>query len=287
MSEGYATVGRWQEANQSGIVRSMATFAIGDVHGCYRELRRLLTVMPIDWDKDRLWLVGDLVNRGPASLRVLRWARRTSKEMGERFQAVLGNHDLHLLGIARGWRRLRGSDTVGEILEAKDRARLLKWLAKRPLLYRSEEYLLVHAGLWPDWTPKTAEQWARRVEPVLLRGKSKARRLLTSESGAAFSGELADMDRALEAFTRLRTCTHKGKACDFTGPPVGAPKGCMPWFEIPDRRSANIKVVCGHWAALGLRIQDGLYALDTGCTYGGALTAVRLDDGAVFSQRAL
>lgn len=265
----------------------MATFAIGDVHGCYRELRRLLTVLPIDWDDDRLWMVGDLVNRGPASLRVLRWARKTSKAMGDRFQVVLGNHDLHLLAMAHGWRRPRGSDTAKEILEASDRKRLLAWLAERPLIYRSDGFMLVHAGLWPDWTPRKAEKWARRVEPVLRRGKGRAKRLLTVEGGTKVTSDEAKLHRALEGFTRLRTCTHKGKACDFTGPPVAAPKGCMPWFEIPGRRSAGVTVVCGHWAALGLRIQRGLYALDTGCVWGGALTAVRLDDGAVFSQRAL
>jgi len=265
----------------------MATFAIGDVHGCYRELRRLLTVMPINWDKDRLWMVGDLVNRGPASLRVLRWARKTSKEMGQRFQVVLGNHDLHLLAMAHKWRKPRASDTARDVLAASDRDRLLKWLAKRPLVYRHNDYLLVHAGLWPNWTPSAAEKWARRLEPVLERGKGKARRLLTSEGKAAGSSEEAKLDRALEGFTKLRTCTHKGKACDFTGPPVGAPKGCMPWFEVPGRRTTKVTVVCGHWAALGLRIQEGLFALDTGCVWGGALTAVRLDDGAVFSQRAL
>jgi len=266
----------------------MSTFAIGDVHGCHRELRRLLTVIPIDWERDRLWMVGDLVARGPASLRVLRWARRTSKKMGQRFQVVLGNHDLRLLALAHGWVRPREHDKASEILEAADCDRLLRWLAKRPLVYRSDGYFLVHAGLWPNWTPSAAEKWARRVEPVLQKSKGKARRLLDPKTDVSNLGEpTAKLHSALEAFTRLRTCTHKGKPCTHTGPPVSAPKGCMPWFEVPGRRSAEVTVVCGHWAALGLRIQEGLFALDTGCAWGGALTAVRLEDGAVFSQRAL
>jgi bis(5'-nucleosyl)-tetraphosphatase (symmetrical) len=265
----------------------MAIFAIGDVHGCYRELRRLLTVMPIDWDRDELWMVGDLVNRGPASLRVLRWARKTSKSMGDRFQVVLGNHDLRLLAIAQGIVEPRRGDTVRRLLQADDRDRLVRWLAGRPLLHRRDDYLLVHAGLWPDWSPKTAEQQARALEAILAKGKRKARLLLNPSLGRAdLPKSLDEPARALEAFTRLRACTRKGKPCVHTGPPVAAPKGCMPWFEVP-RKSAGVTVVCGHWAALGLRIQPGLLALDTGCVWGGALTGVRLEDGAVFSQRAL
>ncbi|MDH3402442.1 MAG: symmetrical bis(5'-nucleosyl)-tetraphosphatase [Acidobacteriota bacterium] len=266
----------------------MATFAIGDIHGCYRELRRLLAVLPIDWERDTLWLVGDLVNRGPSSLRVLRWARKTSKAMGERFQAVLGNHDLRLLAMAWGVVAPRAGDTAREVLKAPDRERLLSWLAGRPLVHRQGDRLLVHAGLWPGWTGRAAEKQARLVERALAKGKGKARRLLDpSVDRAALPEALAAMASALEAFTLLRSCTPKGKPCDYTGPPVGAPKGCMPWFEIPGRKSADLTIVCGHWAALGLRIQQGLFALDTGCFWGGALTAVRLEDGAVFSQRAL
>jgi bis(5'-nucleosyl)-tetraphosphatase (symmetrical) len=266
----------------------MATFAIGDVHGCYRELRKLLEVMPMDWDRDRLWLVGDLVNRGPDSLRVLRWARRTSKEMGERFQVVLGNHDLRLLAMAEGLVRPKPWDTALEVLESRHRDKLLRWLAKQPLVYRRSDYLLVHGGLWPHWTAKAAEKWARRVEDALRRGKGKARQLLDpSVDPSEMSDSTAELNHALEAFTRLRSCTHKGKPCNHNGPAVALPKGCMPWFEVPGRRSADVTVVCGHWAALGLRVQEGLFALDTGCVWGGALTAIRLGEPAVYSQRAL
>ncbi len=266
----------------------MATYAIGDVHGCYRELLRLLAVMPIDWAIDELWMVGDLVNRGPASLRVLRWARKTSKAMGDRFQVVLGNHDLRLLAISKGIVEPRRGDTVARVLKAKDRHRLFRWLAARPLLHRRGDHLLVHAGLWPDWSPETAVQRARDVEAILAKGKRKARLLLNpSLVRADLPKSLQQPARALEALTRLRSCTHEGKPCVHTGPPVAAPEDCMPWFEVPARHSADLTIVCGHWAALGLRIQPGLVALDTGCAYGGALTSVRLDDGAVFSQRAL
>ncbi len=266
----------------------MTTYAIGDVHGCYRELRKLLAVMPIDWDRDRLWMVGDLVNRGPDSLRVLRWARRTSKQMDDRFQVVLGNHDLRLLAMAEGLVRPRPWDTAQEVLESRHSEKLLHWLAKQPLLYRRDETLLVHGGLWPQWTPKAAEKWARRVENTLARGKRKAHQLLDpSADPDEMSESTAELNYALEAFTRLRSCTHKGKPCNHNGPPVGLPKGCMPWFEVPGRRSADVTIVCGHWAALGLRVQEGLFALDTGCVWGGALTAVRLGEPAVYSQRAL
>jgi len=266
----------------------MATFAIGDVHGCYRELRKLLEIIPLDRERDRLWLVGDLVNRGPDSLKVLRWARRTSREMGGRFQVVLGNHDLRLLAMDRGWVRPRSWDTAKEVLRSPHREKLLRWLARQPLLHREDEYLMVHGGLWPHWTAKQAATWAGRVERTLARGKRKARQLLDpSIDVSEMSAATADLHRALEAFTRLRSCTRKGRLCRHSGPPATLPKGCLPWFEVPDRRSADVTVVCGHWAALGLRIQEGLVALDTGCAWGGALTAVRLDEPTVFRQPAL
>lgn len=266
----------------------MAIYAIGDIHGCYRELQRLLETLPIDWDRDRLWLVGDLVNRGPDSLRVLRWARRTSKAMGSRFQMVLGNHDLRFLAVAYGWIRPRALDTGRQILKSRQRDKLVGWLGRQPLLYRHDGYLLVHGGLWPQWRPRDAEKQARRLEEVLRRGKRKARQLLDPRSDPRkMSASTLELNYALEAFTRLRSCTKKGRSCSSNGPPVALPKGCMPWFEIPGRHSAKVTIVCGHWSALGLRIQEGLFALDTGCVWGGALTAVRLDDPAVYSQRAL
>ncbi len=266
----------------------MPTYAIGDVHGCYRELQRLLTVMPIDWDTDRLWMVGDLVNQGPDSLEVLRWARKTSNKMGDRFRTVLGNHELRLLALARDWTRPRTRDTVTEILKARDRDRLLDWLVSQPLLHREDDVALVHAGLWPDWTLRSAEKRARRVEKALKKGKRKAKQLLSPPVGPSdMSESTMELAHALEAFTELRTCTHKGKPCTYHGPPVAAPKGCLPWFTVPGRRSAEVTIVCGHWGALGLRLQEGIFALDTSCVWGGALTAVRLEDGHVYSQRAL
>jgi len=266
----------------------MATYAVGDVHGCYRELRRLLDDAAIDWDQDRLWLVGDIVNRGPQSLRTLRWARKTRKQMGQRFQMVLGNHDLRLLAMAAGIVEPRATDTAQEILEAPDRRKLLRWLTKRPLVHRERGYLLVHAGLWARWDAGKAERWARRVETALRKGKGKARMLLDPATEAATLGRRsAKLHHALEAFTRLRICSREGRPVAYTGPPKGAPEGCVPWFEAPDRKSAKATVVCGHWAALGLHLRPHLVALDSGCVWGGTLTAVRLEDRAVFSQRRL
>lgn len=267
---------------------TMATYAIGDVHGCYRELRRLLEKLPIDWDKDRLWMVGDLVNRGPDSTKVLRWARRTSKEMGNRFQTVLGNHELRLIAMDQGWLRPRASDTARDVLRSKHRKQLMRWLSKQPLLYRRGNRILVHAGLWPHWTPREAESWATDVHKVLARKRRRARQLLDpSVEMCDMNRSTAELNAALEAFTRLRSCTRKGKICSFSGPLHKLPKGCIPWFEFPGRRSQGVTVVCGHWAALGLRVQKGLVALDSGCCWGGSLTAVRLGKGTVYEQSAL
>lgn len=266
----------------------MAIYAIGDVHGCYRELRKLLAKLPIDWDRDRLWMVGDLVNRGPDSLRVLRWARRTSKEMGKRFRVVLGNHDLRLLALAEGWIEPKSWDTAVDILESRHREKLIRWLRRQPLLYRRGDYLLVHGGLWPQWTADKAETWARRVETAIGNRKKRSRQLLDpSVDRDETSPSTAKLHYALEAFTRLRSCTRKGSPCNHSGPPSTLPKNCVPWFEVPDRRSADVTVICGHWSALGLRIQEGLVAIDTACVWGGSLTAVRLDEPTVYSQPAL
>jgi bis(5'-nucleosyl)-tetraphosphatase (symmetrical) len=243
----------------------MPTYAIGDIQGCYRTLQRLLRRIRFDPPGDRLWLVGDLVNRGPASLEVLRWARG----LGAAATIVLGNHDLHLISRASGARRLKPRDTFTDVLRARDRAELVDWLGQRPLLHREKDRLLVHAGLLPGWTVTEAEALAREAEAALRQGSLGSRQLRL----------------AVQAFTTLRTCSAAGRPCHgFSGPPDDAPRGCLPWFEVPGRKSADVTVVCGHWSALGLRLQPGLVALDTGCVWGGPLTAVRLEDQAVFQE---
>jgi bis(5'-nucleosyl)-tetraphosphatase (symmetrical) len=263
----------------------VALYAVGDVQGCFRTLERLLRRIRFDPGGDRLWLAGDLVNRGPRSLEVLRLARG----LGESLVCVLGNHDVHLLGLALGVRPRKRADTLDAVLGAPDRDELVDWLRRRPLLHREDGRLLVHAGLQPAWTAAEAEDVARSLERR-LRGRG-ARDLIAGLAerrlpGWADASPGAERDAlALQTFTLLRTCARDGRPCrDFSGPPDEAPKGCHPWFTVPGRRAADTLVVCGHWAALGLRREGNVLALDTGCVWGGLLSAVRLDDGTLFQE---
>ena len=266
----------------------MATFAIGDIHGCFDTLRKLLKRIRFDRRTDRLWLVGDLVNGGPRSLDALRWA----VENEDRIVVVLGNHDVHLLARAAGLSKPKKRDTLEEVLNAPDRDDLLAWLRERPLIHREGEAVLVHAGLFPDWSVGEAASLAREVEET-LRG-DEAEELLPStgeKTSERWQDELSGLDRArvaLAGFTKLRTLDSDGRMCaHFTGSPKEAPKGCTPWYAFPGRKSAGVTVIFGHWAALGLRIRNGIAALDSGCVWGGELTALRLDDWKVFQERAV
>jgi bis(5'-nucleosyl)-tetraphosphatase (symmetrical) len=264
----------------------VTTYAIGDIQGCYSTLSRLLKRIDFDPECDRIWLVGDLVNRGKSSLEVLRWA----KGLGSRLVTVLGNHDLHLLARAEGARARKPRDTLEEVLNAPDREELLDWLCRRPLLYREDPFILVHAGLLPSWSLDQAEDLAREVEEAL--GSSRKRDLLEivykKEGPPPWDDRLKGLERLrviAQATTTLRTATVEGRPCpDFSGSPELAPPGCIPWFDIPSRANRSATVIFGHWAALGLQIQPGVMALDTGCVWGGQLTAVRLEDGAVFQE---
>ncbi|HEV2851999.1 MAG TPA: symmetrical bis(5'-nucleosyl)-tetraphosphatase [Thermoanaerobaculia bacterium] len=265
----------------------MATYAIGDVHGCFETLKRLLRRVAFDPREDRLWLVGDLVNRGPRSLEVLRWAA----EQDGRIVAVLGNHDLHLLARAAGVSGPKKRDTLDEILEAQDCGDLLAWLRSRPLVHREGETVLVHAGLFPDWTPAEAERLAREVEERLQGEKaSKLLAAIDQKTPERWKDGLSGHERAraaLAGFARLRTLEEDGRMCaDFSGPPGLAPRGCRPWYAFPGRKSAGATVVFGHWAALGLKMGKGIAALDTGCAWGRELTALRLDDWRLFQEPA-
>jgi bis(5'-nucleosyl)-tetraphosphatase (symmetrical) len=263
----------------------MATYAIGDVHGCFQTLQGLLRRIAFDPRQDRLWFVGDLVNRGPRSLEVLRWAA----EHDGRIVVVLGNHDLHLLARAAGVAEAKKRDTLDAVLGAPDRDSLLEWLRNRPFVHREEDVLLVHAGLFPSWKPGEAERLAREVEERLRSDKApKLLATIVQKTAECWTDGLTGMDRlraALAGFARLRTLDSSGCMCpDFSGPPQEAPKGCRPWFVIPERKSAGVKVIFGHWAALGLQVKDGIAALDTGCVWGRQLTALRLDDGTIFQE---
>lgn len=260
----------------------MATFALGDVQGCHEAVQRLLAEIHFRPATDRLWLTGDLVNRGPASVEVLRWARG----LGDRAVVVLGNHDLHLLAVASGAAPAKRRDTVRDILEAPDRDELLDWLRHQPLMHREAGVAMVHAGLLPDWTVDEALALAREVEREL---RDHPRRLFASMYGdepARWSASLRDADRhrvVINAMTRMRMLTPAGEMdLDYSAAPTAAPAGLVSWFDFPGRASRGTPIVCGHWAALGLLLRPDLLALDTGCVWGRRLTAVRLEDRAVF-----
>lgn len=261
----------------------MSILAVGDVQGCHDELLQLLELARFDAGRDRLWFVGDLVNRGPDSLEVLRFVRG----LGENAVMVLGNHDLHLVAIAAGRGRPRKDDTLRAVLEAPDAAELVDWLRERPLIHSQAPYVLVHAGLLPQWDVERAVQLGREVEAA-LRGPRQGEfiaRMYGSEPDH-WDEALAGPDRLrviVNAMTRLRFCTAEGRM-EFhrKGDPADAPPGYLPWFEVPGRRSAAAVVVCGHWSALGLRLEQNLLALDTGCVWGGKLSAVRLEDRKLF-----
>ncbi len=246
----------------------MATYIVGDIHGCFETLCRLLEKVGFDQEKDHLWLVGDLVNRGPASLEVLRWARRLSTAMGPRFVNVLGNHDLHFLAIHAGFSKARQHDTLETLLEAPDVDALAGWLRACPLVHRRGELLMVHAGLLPSWTFEEAESRARATEELLDRPRGGP--VLLADSSANHREQACR--EALAVFTRLRTCTEGEEPCRFSGPPGEAPEGCRPWFRWPSCRRRGQTVVFGHWAALGLHEEPGIVALDSGCSWGNRLS---------------
>ena len=259
----------------------MAIYAVGDVQGCCDELEQLLTGIGFEPARDRLWFVGDLVNRGPRSLDVLRLVHG----LGDAAVVVLGNHDLHLLALARGGAHLRPADrTLHAILEAPDRARLLDWLQSRPMLHHDATLgvTMIHAGLPPQWDIALARSCAAELEGA-LRG-SQSGRLFASMYGThpdLWREDLDGEDRLrfiTNALTRLRVCDAAGRLLlKHKGPPHKMPAGVMPWFRAPGRRWAGARIVCGHWSALGYLDEGGVLALDTGCVWGGALTARRLD----------
>lgn len=267
----------------------MATYAIGDIQGCDSAFARLLTLAAFDPSRDRLRLVGDLVNRGTESLAVL----RRVKALGDAAVTVLGNHELHLLAVGAGLFPPYPKDTFHDVLAAPDRDEILAWLRHRPLLHREGDRVLLHAGLLPQWSVGEAAELAREVEEV-LRGdgyrdflrRLADRWLLKDRAPARWDESLAGPARwslVVNVLTKLRICSADGEmTLSFKGPPEEAPPGFLPWFDVPGRKSADATVIFGHWAALGLRISERVLALDSGCVYGRTLTAVRLEDRRVF-----
>jgi bis(5'-nucleosyl)-tetraphosphatase (symmetrical) len=261
----------------------MATYAIGDLQGCLDPLEDLLGVIDFSPTRDRLWFTGDLVNRGPQSLEVLRFV----KSLGDRAVTVQGNHDLHLLALHAGFGRPRRDDTLDEVLAAPDRAELMTWLRTRPMLHAEDEYVLVHAGLLPPWSVSEASELACEVE-TQLRAPDHQQFFaqLYGSKPDHWDCSLRGMDRwriIVNAMTRLRFCSAEG-VMEFQtkGEVHKAPPGFMPWFDVPDRASRTSTIVFGHWSALGLLTRPNLLGLDSGCVWGGRLSAVRLEDRRVF-----
>jgi bis(5'-nucleosyl)-tetraphosphatase (symmetrical) len=272
----------------------MVTFAIGDVQGCALTLRRLLDRLrreaAFDPARDELWLTGDLVNRGPRSLEVLRWAAESAagrgpEPLGERLHVVLGNHDLHLLALAAGVEEPSRKDTLGDVLAARDLGELVEWLRRQPLLHEAtidgRPHVLVHAGLPPDWSVARAARLAREVQAALAGPKWRAAAAaIKAKSAESWSDELTGDERLATiaaTLTRLRIIDGRGRMLwKFKGPPGEAPRGSVPWFAAPGRASTDHVVVCGHWAALGLLIEEDVVACDSGCVWGGMLSAVRM-----------
>jgi bis(5'-nucleosyl)-tetraphosphatase (symmetrical) len=255
----------------------VATWVIGDIHGCWQTLQRLLDAIRWDPAIDRLWLVGDLVNRGPSSLQVLRWA----VEHDARITAVLGNHDLHLLARARGLRPARAEDRLDEVMAADDRDDLLDWLRHRPLLHRENRTLMVHAGLLPRWSVDEAERIARDV----ARGVDRLLPSFSAKPKPVWTRDL-EGDERLAAAAAVLTLMRVVDADDrprfgFSGSPADAPGGCRPWYEAAQVLNEGFSVIFGHWAMLGFHRREGMVCMDSGCVYGGSLTALCLDDGRV------
>ncbi len=257
----------------------MAIYAIGDVQGCYAELQQLLELLRFEPEKDQLWFCGDLVNRGHQSVDVLRYV----KSLGDRAITVLGNHDLHLLAVHAGVKKDK-QDSLADVLSVPDCDELIHWLRQQPLLYHHQDtgYTLIHAGLAPQWNATQAQVYARELESV-LRGDQYRDflQVMYGDEPRLWKPELSGWDRLrfiCNCFTRLRYCHVDGSlALEEKGAPGQQATGHVPWFDVVDRASADMKIIFGHWSTLGVYHVPGVYALDSGCVWGGQLTAMRVD----------
>jgi len=262
----------------------MTTYVVGDLQGCLDPLKRLLEHIRFDSTKDKLWFAGDLINRGPQSLDTLRFVQ----QLGDMAITVLGNHDLHLLAVKVGLRKVSPRDTLQEILAAPDAEQLCDWLRRRPLLHHDEvtNCTMVHAGLHPAWDLGTARALALELEKKFAADDYHYfLPEVYGDSPIQWHVELAGSERmrfALNCFTRMRYITQSGKLdFSFNGPPASAPRELVPWFDMPQRQNKNTKILFGHWSSLGDLNRQGIYALDKGCVWGGSLAAISLDSFAL------
>lgn len=257
----------------------MATYAIGDIHGCFEEFQILLEAIEFDATVDHIWHVGDLVNGGPDSLGALRWFIENEASA----TTVLGNHDLHLIAVGRGVQKRRENDTFGDVLEADDAPALIDWLRRRPLMVRRGERVLVHAGLLPQWSVDDACELAEEIEAVL--SSSEPEKILSAMYGnqpRRIGDAKTDEQRwrcVINAMTRMRVLDADGGLnFSYKSTYDEIPEGKYAWFDAGQRAWADHQLFCGHWSALGLYHSDDVVALDTGCRWGGKLTAFRLED---------
>ena len=262
----------------------MATYAIGDIQGCYHAFTALLKRLNFNKDLDNLWLVGDIINRGTGSLEMLRWCYANQKNC----KLVLGNHDLHSLAVAHRLKREHKSDTLQALLHAPDGHALLTWLRNQPLMLiandcNNKSHVMVHAGLLPQWTIDQARSLAKEVEAA-LQGKHYLDFLANMYGNLpnVWHDDLMGMDRLrviTNAMTRMRICTSVGEMnLTFKGELADVSAGYTAWLDAPNRQSQAVPIVCGHWSALSLQQRNNVTTLDTGCLWGGQLTALCLEN---------
>jgi len=260
----------------------VTTYAIGDIQGCYHAFQALLQRIQFDEESDQLWLVGDLVNRGSGSLEMLRWCFAHQDSI----RVVLGNHDLHALVVAEGIVAPHKGDTLDALLAADDRDILLNWLRRQCIVYQEGDFLMVHAGLLPQWSAEQALDYGAEVESALQSDDYLYfLRHMYGNLPDQWDDELTGIDRLrviTNATTRLRICSAHGQMeFKFKGELQDVPAGFMPWFDVPGRATQDTPVIFGHWSALGLQQRDNIYALDTGCLWGGKLTAMNIHTKAI------
>lgn len=264
----------------------MATYAIGDIQGCYSELMHLLDKVQFSEKQDTLWLTGDLVNRGPDSLATLRFIKALPNMI-----TVLGNHDLHLLALYYLKKTQNSSDTLSNILMAPDCDELCSWLTTMPLLYYDSQldYVLTHAGIYPGWDLTAAQTYADEVKTILNSDeKITYFQKMYGNEPALWTNDLTNFDRSrfiTNAFTRMRFVTNKNELeLNYKGTVRNAPTNLIPWFQYPDRKNKSCRILFGHWAALAGETlgEKNIFPLDTGCVWGKQLTCLRLDDQSLF-----
>ena len=269
----------------------MSTYAIGDIQGCYTELQNLLNEINFNEKNDQLWFAGDLVNRGPKSLQTLRFI----KSLGVSAKIVLGNHDLHLIAASKNIRPISNKDTIKEILTADDADELINWLKSRPLLLTDTDlgFTMVHAGIAPQWSLDAAKNFAKECESILQNEKIDDFLMhMYGDTPNIWSDSIEGYARQrfiINCFTRIRFCTINGTLdLDVKVAPGSQKKSLIPWYALPNRKTIDNKIIFGHWSTIHLGVENNfkkynVYPVDTGCLWGGQLTAMRLDDEKIFS----